>query len=56
MNWKINRNEKQKYSNKEKLALGEGENTKRSNKYCPEGWIVTKLENKKVLIYHLKMF
>ena len=27
MNWKISRNEKHKYSNEEKLALGENENT-----------------------------
>ena len=27
MNQKISRNEKHKYSNKEKLTLGEGENT-----------------------------
>ena len=34
MNQKISRNEKHKYSNEEKLALGEDEN-KRSNKYSP---------------------
>ena len=34
MNRKISRNKKHKYSNEEKLALGED---KRCNKYCPGG-------------------
>ena len=34
MNRKISRNKKHKYSNEEKLALGED---KRYNKYCPGG-------------------
>ena len=38
MNRKISRNEKHKYSNEEKLALGEGENKKSSNKHCLGGW------------------
>ena len=33
MNREISRNEKHKYSNEEKLALGEDKNTRRSNKY-----------------------
>ena len=35
MNRKISRNKNHKYSNEEKLALVENENT---NKYCPGGW------------------
>ena len=50
MNQKISRNEKHKYSNEEKLALGEDENTstqtkkiwplvktKTLNEFCPRG-------------------
>ena len=58
MNRKICRNEKHKYSNKEKLAFGEKEN-KRSNKYCPGEWqqyfwVVTKLVNIQSSLCHLK--
>ena len=61
MNWKINRNQKQKYSKEEKLALEEDKKYKCSNRYCPGGWqqhfwIDTKLMKKKSSIYHLKMF
>ena len=61
MNRKISRNEKHKYSNEEKLALGEDKNTSALNRYCPGGWeqhlwIITKFVNKQSLIYHLKMF
>ena len=37
MNRKISRNEKHKYSNEEKLALGEDKNTSALNRYCPGG-------------------
>ena len=55
MNRKISRNEKQKCSNEEKLAIGEEESA------LINGWqqhfsIVAKLVNKQSLIYHLKMF
>ena len=60
MNRKVSRNEKHKYSNEEKLALGEDENTSALINIDQEddSTIVELLQNmnKQSSIYHLKMF
>ena len=59
MNQKVSRNEKHKYSNKERLHFGGHENTSAIINITQEddsNRILTKLVNKQSLIYYLKMF
>ena len=61
MNWKPSRNEKCKYFNEEKLALGENENTNALINIAREDdsmilELLKKLATKQSSIYHLKMF
>ena len=61
MNWKTSRNEKHKYFNEEKLALGENQNTSTLMNIAQEDdgnifELLKKLVTKQSSIYHLKMF
>ena len=60
MNWKTSRNEKHKYFNKEKLVLGEKENTSALMNIPQEDdsnifKLLKKLVTKQSSIYYLKM-
>ena len=56
MNRNISKNERHKYSNKEKLALDEDENTSALIKKLPRRMTETFLNCYKTSIDHLKMF